>query len=128
MGLNSASLHADSFASFEIAAEQEAKIQRQDEMIQKLSYQVAHLEKKIKQSNPPTNYDAGNGLMYANPTEQFKNEINSLQTDNVMLDQRLRDQATVIDTNESRIVDLEKQLGRLLLLPPVIETKHGTGK
>lgn len=65
-------------------------------------------------SNSRDNCDAGDGLIFANPTEQFKNEITSHHTENVVLDQQLRDQATVIDNDESRIVDLEKQLNRLL--------------
>ena len=48
--------------------------------------------------------------MFANPTEQFENEIVGLQTDNVQLDKRLRDQATEIDDLKSRLVMLERQL------------------
>jgi hypothetical protein len=132
-GLSGTSFHTDSFASSDVVAEQEEKIQqqnemiqKQDQMIQKLSYQMAHLEKKIKNSNPQTNYDAGNGLMYANPAEQFKNEIASLQTDNVVLDQRQCDQASLINNLTSRIADLEWQLFGAGKELPVIDTKRGT--
>ena len=90
--------------------EQKDKIQEQDEKIQQLSRQVATLQNTIKESNSHVNYDAGGGFVYANPAERFENEIVGIQTDNVQLDQRLRDQATEIDDLKSRLMMLERQL------------------
>ena len=110
------SLLSANYVSSETGVEQEGigqeegdKVHEHDEKIQRLSRQVANLEKTVKESSR-VNYNAGGGLMFANPTEQFENEIVGLQTDSVQLDKRLRDQATEIDDLKSRLVILERQL------------------
>ena len=105
----SSSFYEVSYASSDLVAEQESKIQKQDVMIQQLTQQVARLEKASKQSNARASYDAGGGMVFANPTEQFKNEVAGIHTENVMLDRRLCDQATIIYNLMSRLEVLEKQ-------------------
>ena len=98
--------HSASYASSDAVAEQEARIQKQDEVIRQLSRKIARLERNIDD-------DSGGGTMYARPEDVFRNEIANVRNlkNNV---RGLTDEVTTIDyqvTNHNlRILILEERL------------------
>ena len=105
--------HSAAYASSDLVAAQETKLQKQEEMIQKQNEIIQQLSRKMARLEKSADNDCGGGTMHARPEDVFRNEIAGMK--NLKSDVKgLSDEVTTIEyevtDHNLRILILEERL------------------
>lgn len=84
-------------------------IEENKKEIDQLKETIQKIQQEIRRPTPKPNYDAGNGLVYMNPNEQFENDLNNVHIESAMTDRRVCKVELLLDTLIERVSSLEQK-------------------